>query len=153
MTTEYRIDHADIPEGLAAAPMAAATCRAIYLDKAREAGLVLDPDDLAVLDLTAATAANIADLDASIAALGVVVGSETNPKTNPALTEVRQQRLALARLMAVMDQRISAASGANTAAAGGQHGVRGVYTGNGEQNQQRGRQREQRRVRGQGAGA
>lgn len=151
MTTEYR--NKDRSPANPSGDGAGVALRAIYLDKARAAGLVLDPDDLAVLDMAAATADNIADLDASIAALGVVVGTDANPKTNPALTEVRQQRLALARLMAVVDQRITAANGGTATVSGGQGGVRGVYTGDGSQNQKRDRQSQASRLRGQRVGA
>ncbi|MGW4333763.1 hypothetical protein ACWEK5_13150 [Rhodococcus koreensis] len=110
--------------------------------KARERNMELDDDDQTVLYLAAATADNIADLDASIATNGVVVGTEANPKTNPALTEVRQQRLTLARLMADVDRRLG------IAAQGGSSGIRGTYSGDGSQNGTRDRQRAARRGRG-----
>lgn len=120
--------------------------RRIYADKAREVRVELEDDDLVLVGQCAQVADNIADLDTSIAEHGVVVGTEANPRTNPALTEVRQQRVALAKLMAVVDARINAVTADGTRAPGGQSGVRQPYTGNGAQNQQR----DQARQRGAG---
>ncbi|WP_430332720.1 hypothetical protein [Rhodococcus sp. ACT016] len=114
----------------------------VFTAKAREAGFEFDEDDLIVLALAAQTAEDIGALDRSIATKGAVIGSEANPKPNPALTEVRQQRLALGRLMADLDRRLG------IAAQGGSSGFRGRYDGDGSQNQQRDATRA--RQRGQG---
>lgn len=114
----------------------------VFTEKARTAGMTFDEDDLIVLSLAAQTADDIGALDRSIEKNGVVIGSEANPKPNPALTEVRQQRLALGRLMADLDRRLG------IAAQGGSSGFRGAYTGDGSQNQQRDGQRAARRGQG-----
>lgn len=114
----------------------------VFTEKAREASMTFDEDDLIVLALAAQTADDIGALDRSIAKNGAVIGPEKNPKPNPALTEVRQQRLALGRLMADLDRRLG------IAAQGGSSGFRGSYDGDGSQNQQRDTARAQRRGQG-----
>ncbi|MFG1784018.1 hypothetical protein ACGFIU_16405 [Rhodococcus oryzae] len=113
-----------------------------FTAKATERGMVLDDDDVTVLHLAAATADNIAALDANIAANGLAVSTTYNPKTNPALTEVRQQRLALGRLMTDVVRRLG------IAAQGEASGFRRTHDGTGAQNQQRDTARAERRGRG-----
>ncbi|OFE08005.1 hypothetical protein A5N83_14860 [Rhodococcus sp. 1139] len=124
--------------------------RAVYVAKAAESALVLDDDDLLVLEQCERVADILAELDSAISTHGVsIVSASGATKINPAVIESRQQRIALTRLMAVMDQRIAAAKAGTNATPGGQSGVRGVYTGTGAQNQQRDAER---RVRGQKGG-
>lgn len=123
--------------------------RRIYTDKATERGLVLDADDLVVLGHLEATENDIAALDADLCRRGYMLGTDARPVINPAVAAVRQLRVTSARLIAVLDARLSAAErGAATGAAGGQSGVRGVYTGTGQQNQARDTVRAERRGRG-----
>ncbi|UDF18768.1 hypothetical protein [Rhodococcus qingshengii] len=115
-----------------------AEIRRIYADKAHEVKVELDDDDLVLVGQCAAVADVLAELDASIAEHGAMVTSAAGTtKVNPATVESRQQRVALAKLMAVVDQRITAAVAGKTALPGGQHGVRQPYTGDGSQNQAR----------------
>lgn len=112
--------------------------------KAGELGLELDRDDRVVLHNAARVADLIADLDADIAAHGVMlIGPSGSSKVNPAVAESRQQRVALARLLADVDKRLG------IAAQGGSSGFRGTYSGDGSQNQRRDAERAQRRGRGQ----
>ncbi|MBJ7479633.1 hypothetical protein [Rhodococcus sp. (in: high G+C Gram-positive bacteria)] len=112
--------------------------RRIYAEKAREAGIKLDDDDLVLVGQCAQVADVLAELDASIAEHGAMITSATGTtKVNPATVESRQQRVALAKLMAVVDARINAVTADGTRAPGGQQGVRQPYTGDGSQNQAR----------------
>lgn len=104
----------------------------IFEAKATERGLELDHDDVVVLRNAARVADLIADLDADIAANGVMLtGATGSSKVNPAVAESRQQRVALGRLLADVDRRLG------IAAQGGASGFRGSYSGDGSQNQQR----------------
>ncbi|MFZ2172920.1 MAG: hypothetical protein WAW17_02580 [Rhodococcus sp. (in: high G+C Gram-positive bacteria)] len=125
--------------------------RSIYVAKAAEKGLVLDADDLVVLGHLEATEADIAALDADLAARGYMLGTDARPLINPAVAAVRQLRVTSARLMSVLDVRLVAAERVSRGAAGGQSGVRGIYTGTGEQNQRRDAERAERRGRGRAA--
>jgi hypothetical protein len=110
--------------------------RRIFVAKATDAALVLDDDDLVVLGQACAVADILTQLDADIAANGVTTtNSAGTVKVNAAVVESRQQRIALTRLMAVMDQRINAARAGVSST--GQGGVRGVHVGNGRPNQAR----------------
>lgn len=116
---------------------------ATFEAKATERGMVFDDDDRIVLEQAARVADIVAKLDAAIDADGaMLVGATGTTKTHPALTESRQQRLTLARLMVDIDRRLG------IAAQGGSNGFRGLYGGSGEQNQQRDAQAAQRRGRG-----
>jgi len=118
-----------------------------FESKAGELGLELENDDLVVLRNAARVADLVAYLDADIAANGVMLtGNGGASKVNPAVPESRQQRVALARLLADVDKRLG------IAAQGGSSGFRGTYGGDGSQNQQRDAERAQRRGRGQLAG-
>lgn len=120
--------------------------RRIFVQKATDAALVLDDDDLVVLEQACAVAEILAQLDADIASNGVTTTNSVGTvKVNAAVVESRQQRIALTRLMAVLDQRINAARAGVSST--GQGGVRGVHTGNGRPNQARDQAR-QRRGRG-----
>lgn len=112
-----------------------------FESKAGELGLELENDDLVVLHNAARVADLVADLDADIAANGVMLSGAS--KVNPAVPESRQQRVALARLLADVDKRLG------IAAQGGSSGFRGTYGGDGSQNQRRDAERAQRRGRGQ----
>ncbi len=117
---------------------AAATVTAVFAAKAREVGVVLEDDDLMVLADLQATTDDIAALDAALRTDGRIMTSKSGTaKVHPALSAVRQLRVTSARLMAVMDGRITAAKAGAVTVAGGQPGVRGVQSGNGTQNQKR----------------
>ncbi|EKT77404.1 hypothetical protein WSS_A37759 [Rhodococcus opacus M213] len=123
--------------------------RGIYVGKATDAGLVLDADDLVVLGHLESTEDDIAALNADLARRGYMLGTDAKPFINPAVAAVRQLRVTSARLMAVLDGRLTAAkAGATGGTPGGQTGVRGIYTGTGEQNQRRDAERAERRGRG-----
>ncbi|MGB3169438.1 MAG: hypothetical protein WBB62_08210 [Rhodococcus sp. (in: high G+C Gram-positive bacteria)] len=118
--------------------------RRIFVAKATDAALILDDDDLVVLDQACAVADILTQLDADISANGVTTtNSAGTVKVNAAVVESRQQRIALTRLMAVMDQRINAARAGVPST--GQGGVRGVHVGDGSQNQARDSERANRR--------
>jgi hypothetical protein len=78
--------------------------------------------------LQAARTADVLDaLQREIDAAGAIVDSPQGAKANPALVEARQQRIALARLLAALripttDQDVSSGRGR-----GQRRGVRGVY--------------------------
>lgn len=128
----------------------AAEVRRIYVEKAVASGIVLDDDDFVVLEQCCAVASILEALDADISKNGVTtVTAAGTVKVSVAVVESRQQRIALTRLMAVLDQRISAVTGAPRAP-GGQPGVRGLHNGTGAQNQQRDAERATRK-RGQHA--
>jgi hypothetical protein len=120
--------------------------RGFYESKAAEAKIVLEADDLALISDLQATTDDIAALDACLAAEGRMITSKSGTiKSHPALAAVRQHRLARARLAAHIDSRILAAKAGATVPGGGQTGVRGIYTGDGSQNQERNGERGSRR--------
>ena len=126
--------------------------RGIYFGKATEAGLVLDADDLVVLGHLESTEDDIAALNADLARRGYMLGTDARPFINPAVAAVRQLRVTSARLMAVLDGRLTAAkAGATGGTAGGQTGVRGIYSGDGTQNSKRDAARAERRASGRSA--
>lgn len=101
---------------------------AIFEAKATENGLELDADDVVILDQAARVADLIADLDADIATNGVMLaGASGASKVNPAVTESRQQRVVLGRLLSDVDKRLGVGGG----------GFRGTYAGDGSPNQLR----------------
>ncbi|UGQ54091.1 hypothetical protein LRL17_10480 [Rhodococcus qingshengii] len=115
-----------------------AEIRRIYADKAREVKVELEDDDLVLVGQCAQVADVLAELDASIAEHGAMITSATGTtKVNPATVESRQQRVALAKLMAVVDARINAVTADGTRAPGGQPGVRQPYTGDSSSTQAR----------------
>lgn len=116
-----------------------------YADKAAEAGVILEDDDTILIDQAAATLDLIGDLQADLDANGAMLSTAAGtPKVNPASVEIRQQRLALARLTVMVDRRIREAVNGGPLP-GGQPGPRGVHSGTGEQNQARGQQAAARR--------
>jgi len=68
------------------------------LRSALQARYELEPHELVILDSAAATADLIADLQGVVDRDGVVVDG----RPNPALVEVRQQRIVLGRLLAAL---------------------------------------------------
>ena len=117
-----------------------------YEEEAKAAGVGLDTADLALIHNIEATADDIEELDKALAQDGRVVTSASGTvKVHPAVAAVKNLRVNHARLIAVMDSRIRAATGG---VAGGQHGVRGVHTGTGAQNAARDADRAQRGGRG-----
>lgn len=80
--------------------------------------------ELAQLEEACRTRDRIRDLDKAVAKDGLMIGSSQGSRLHPAVAESRQQRLALARMLATLaipglDDDLPAA-----------RGVRGVYTGN-----------------------
>ncbi|MEV6061849.1 hypothetical protein AB0L62_17760 [Nocardia asteroides] len=119
-----------------------------YADKAAEAGVILEPDDEVLITQAAETLDLIGELQADLNTNGVMQSTAAGtPKVNPASVEIRQQRLALARLTMMVDRRIREAVNGGPLP-GGQPGPRGVHSGNGEQDQARNQQRAERRGRG-----
>lgn len=122
-----------------------------YIAKAAatgEKGVTLEADDLAILDDLQRTSDDIAALDHVLSEGRTLTTQSGSVKIHPALAAVRQLRVTRARLAAVMDARILAACSNSGAASGGQTGIRGVYTGNGSQNQGRDNERGARRGKG-----
>lgn len=117
-----------------------------YTAKAQSAGIVLEADDLAIVADLQATTDDIAALDRALRTDGRTVESKSgNVKVHPALAAVRQLRVTRARLASVIDARILSAKSSTAGAGGGQTGVRGVYSGDGTQNQARNNERGSRR--------
>lgn len=117
-----------------------------YRVKAASVGIVLEADDLATVADLQATTDDIAALDAALAADGRTITTKSGTiKMHPALAAVRQLRVTRARLAAVIDARILAAKADSAAPSGGQTGIRGVYSGDGSQNQSRNAERGSRR--------
>jgi hypothetical protein len=78
--------------------------RARITSDLEERGLELDPVQAALLDEACVLADHLAELDAAVAELGVVVqGSRGQPVVNPASQEARLVRLAMARLLRGID--------------------------------------------------
>ena len=120
-----------------------------YRAKAKSVGIVLEADDLATVADLQATTDDIAALDAALAVDGRTITTKSGTiKMHPAVAAVRQLRMTRARLASVMDARILAARSTSGAASGGQTGIRGVYTGDGSQNQGRDNERGSRRGKG-----
>lgn len=69
---------------------------------------ILDIHEAALVEELCRIRSHIAALDKVVADEGVVVSSPQGKKANPALTEVRAQRLAFARLVAVLDFPVDA---------------------------------------------
>lgn len=88
----------------------------------------LEEHERALLVEAVRTVDLLADLDAAVRAGGALVDSPQGVKANPAAVEARQQRIALARLLAAL--RLPA-GGEGDAQAGARQarkvGVRGVY--------------------------
>ncbi len=88
----------------------------------------LDEHELVLLVEATRTVDLLADLDAAVRADGALVDSPQGVKANPAAVEARQQRIALARLLAAL--RLPA-GGEGDQQAGARPsrrvGVRGVY--------------------------
>lgn len=117
-----------------------------YEEEAKAAGVELDTADWELIHNIEATGADIAALDKVLARDGRVVTSASGTaKIHPAVAAVKNLRVTHARLIAVADGRIRAATGG---VPGGQHGVRGVHTGTGAQNATRDADRAQRGGRG-----
>lgn len=81
--------------------------------------------ELAQLEEACRTRDRIRDLDAAVEADGIMIGSSQGSRIHPCIAEARQQRLALARMLATLqipglDDDLPAARGA-----------RGVYSGKG----------------------
>lgn len=115
---------------------------------ATELGVILEADDELLIAQAAATVDLIAELQADLDSNGAItVSAAGTRKVNPASVELRQQRLTLSKLTVLIDRRIREVV-AGAALPGGQPGPRGVYTGDGSQNQQRGQQAAARRGRG-----
>lgn len=120
-----------------------------YVAKAKSVGIILEADDLAIVADLQATTDDLAALDAALATDGRTITTQSGAiKTHPALAAVRQLRVTRARLASVMDARILAARSTSGVASGGQNGIRGVYTGDGSQNQGRDNERGARRGKG-----
>ena len=93
----------------------------------------LEEHELVVLRSAVATVDLVDQLEAEIAARGAVVESPQGLKANPAVVEIRQQRLVLARLLAALrmpqgdagDQQAGARPQRRTGVRG-THGLRGV---------------------------
>lgn len=120
-----------------------------YTVKAAAIGITLEADDLVILEDLQRTADDIAALDAALAVDGRTITTQSGAvKIHPALAAVRQLRVTRARLAAVIDARILAAASGSGATSGGQTGIRGIYTGNGSQNQGRDSERGARRGKG-----
>jgi hypothetical protein len=86
----------------------------------------LSVHEMSLLLQAARTADVLDELQREIEAGGAIVDSSQGAKANPALVEARQQRIALARLLAALriptDQDVGSGKGR-----GQRRGVRGVY--------------------------
>ncbi|MBG9887048.1 hypothetical protein ABE10_11010 [Bacillus toyonensis] len=80
--------------------------------------------ELAQLEEAARVRDTIAALRAQVDADGVMIHSSQGDRLHPAITEIRQQQLALARLLATLK-----VPGLEEDALPASRGVRGVYTG------------------------
>ncbi|MEU4708040.1 hypothetical protein AB0G00_16540 [Nocardia salmonicida] len=119
-----------------------------YADKATEAGVILEADDEVLISQAAETLDLIGELQADLNENGAMLSTAAGTtKVNPASVEIRQQRLALARLTVMVDRRIREAVTGGPLP-GGQPGPRGVHSGTGEQNQARGQRAAERRGQG-----
>lgn len=85
----------------------------------------LEEHELVLLRAAVATVDVIGMLQADIATRGPVVESPQGVKANPAVVEVRQQRLVLARLLAAL--RLPAGDEADVKRPQRRGGVRGLY--------------------------
>ena len=93
-------------------------------------GYVLTEHELVLLQQATRVVDQVAELDALLTTEGLLVaGRAGEQKLHPALAEVRQQRLTLARLLTAL--RIPAATQGQTAASSRlqRRGLRGVYGG------------------------
>lgn len=89
-------------------------------------GFDLEEHELLLLRQAAATADLVEELASVVAREGVIVRSPQGEKVHPALVEVRQQRIALARLLAAL--RVPLAEEEDGSARPQRRvGVRGVY--------------------------
>ncbi|WP_156689334.1 hypothetical protein [Mycobacterium sp. Marseille-P9652] len=85
----------------------------------------LEPHELLLLENAARTADLIAALQARINADGPVFPIEMGGKTHPAVAEIRQQRITLARLLVAL--RVPTGDEDDRPAASQRRGIRGVY--------------------------
>ncbi len=85
----------------------------------------LEKHEMLLLREACRTADLLDVLEDLVSAEGPLIGSSQGPRTHPAVVEIRQQRIALARLLAAM--RLPVGDEDVPARRGGQVGVRGVY--------------------------
>ncbi|WP_055475447.1 P27 family phage terminase small subunit [Gordonia sp. HS-NH1] len=114
--------------------MSAGALRQFYVDEAVRLGLVLDHADEILIENACATIATITALQRSIDSNGAVIVSPTGGvKNNPATTEIRQQRLALAKLQQLVEHRFTTAANAGKLTSRGTPpgALRGPYAGDG----------------------
>lgn len=107
-----------------------AALREHYTEWAREEGVDLDPSDHALIERLAAATDAARDLEASITRNGAVIVTETGyEKPNPALTALRGQTELTAKLVTVLDRRITDAASDTPINRGGvaPFAVRGQY--------------------------
>ena len=98
----------------------------LRLWRAATAEYELDEHELALLREAVRTVDVLDDLQAEVEDGGVVVSSPQGEKASPALVEARQQRIALARLLAAL--RMPAGEEEEDGRPQRRVGVRGVYT-------------------------
>lgn len=93
--------------------VSAKALREFYAEEAKRLGLILDYTDDLLIENAANTAGIVADLQRSIEADGAVITNTAGTvKTNPACTEIRQQRLALAKLTTLISHNFTVAANA-----------------------------------------
>lgn len=111
-----------------ASPTTGDELAAFYREKARTAEVLLEHDDEVLVEQAAATLDLIAALQRDLDENGVMlVGATGTAKVNPASVEVRQQRVALTKLTALISSRIEIAA-TGTRPVGNQPGsTRGPY--------------------------
>lgn len=116
--------------------MSAAALRKHYADEAARLGLITDHNDELLVEQACATVELIAKLQRSIDTDGAMSTSATGKvERNPAVVEIRQQRLTLAKLTQLVENRfaLAAAGGKNTSRGTQAGAIRGPYAGDGGQ--------------------